>query len=58
MTTEVNYSGKEEKFSTIEEAKEFANNLTDGYDIWENGNLIKSVVKNFKTGEVKVTNYS
>jgi len=51
---EVNYTGTEKVFNTLEDAIEFQSQLqtsNTGSDIWVNGNLYKSVYKNYFTGE-------
>ena len=57
MIIEVNYSGLEKEFETIEEAEKFADTLEHGYDIWVNNKLHQTKIKNFKTGKVEITNW-
>ncbi len=47
---EVNYSGQEDTFSTVEEAITFSDNLSVGSDIWVNGELYRTRISDCFAG--------
>lgn len=51
MNIEVNFSGKEKSFTSIEAAMAFGSNLDDGFDVWVNDGLFVSCIKNCFTGK-------
>jgi hypothetical protein len=51
MKIEVNFSGKEKSFTSVEDAMVFGSNLDDGFDVWVDGGLFVSCIKNCFTGQ-------
>lgn len=51
MKIEVNFSGKEKSFTSIEDAVLFGSELDDGFDVWVDSGLFISCIKNYFTGK-------
>ena len=51
---EVNYTGQEKSFTTLEEAINFSDNLTVGSDIWVNDELYRTRINNYLSGKFEV----
>jgi len=49
---------KTKHFTDLEDARKFAETLTEGYDIWMNDDLVETLVVDFKTGKSEFFQYS